>query len=119
VDTNSMKTHVAGRLALPLGTPGGLDLFGMAPREHALLADHCVSEGPVEMTAKRGIGSMRTKFVWEWLMPHNDNHFWDCLVGCAVGASMLGCQVPGMEGVQKKKRISMAALSSGRGGNGR
>lgn len=112
IDTNTMKTFASARLALPLGTPGGIDLFGMDPREHALFADHCVSEAPVEMTAKRGIGQMRTKDVWEWLMPHNDNHWWDCLCGCAVGASMLGCSIPGQERAKKKTRMSAAEMAA-------
>lgn len=112
IDTNTMKSFVAARLALPLGTPGGIDLFGLDPREHALFADHCVSEAPVEMTAKRGIGQMRTKDVWEWLMPHNDNHWWDCLVGCAVGASMLGCAIPGQERTKRKQRMTAAEMAA-------
>jgi hypothetical protein len=110
IDTNTMKSFVAARLALPLGTPGGLDLFGLDPREHALFADHCVAEAPVEMTAKRGIGQIRTKDVWEWLMPHNDNHYWDCLCGCATAASMLGCQIPGQEKPARKKRLTAAEM---------
>jgi hypothetical protein len=110
IDTNMMKTFVAARLSLPLGTIGGIDLFGMDPHEHSLFADHCVSEAPVEMTAKRGIGQMRTKEVWEWLLPHNDNHWWDCLCGCATAASMLGCQVPGQEGREKKRRMTAAEM---------
>ena len=112
VDTNSMKSHVASRLALPMYTPGGIELFGTTQAEHSLFADHCVSEAPVEMTAKRGIGQMRTKDVWEWLMPHNDNHYWDCLVGSAVAASMLGCQIPGTERQEKRKRLTAADIAA-------
>jgi phage terminase large subunit GpA-like protein len=90
VDTNLCKSLTASRLALPLGTPGGIELFSVADlRMHALFADHCVAEAPVETTAKG-----RTRDVWEWTLPHNDNHWWDCLVGSLVAALMLGCQVP-------------------------
>ena len=89
IDVNWWKSCVAARLALPLGTPGGIELFGVDPREHALFSDHCVSENAVETTAKG-----RTRDVWEWPPPRNDNHYWDNLVGCAVGASMLGAQFP-------------------------
>jgi hypothetical protein len=112
IDTNTMKSFVAGRLALPLGTPGGIDLFGLDPREHTLFADHSVSEAPVEMTAKRDIGNVRSKAVWEWLMPHSDNHYWDCLVGSAVGASMLGCQIPGLERREKKQRMTAGEMAA-------
>jgi len=112
IDTNTMKSHVANRLALPLGTPGGIELFGLDPRDHALFADHCVSEAPMEMTAKRGIGQMRTKTVWEWPLPHTDNHWWDCLVGTAAAASMLGCRIPGIEKRARKRRMSAAELAA-------
>jgi len=103
VDVNWWKSCVAARLALPVGTPGGIELFGVDPREHSLFADHCVSEAPVETTAKG-----RTRDVWEWLMPHSDNHYWDNLVGCAVGASMLGAQFPEIasKGYRPKGRSS-------------
>jgi len=55
---------------------------------------------------------MRTKDVWEWLMPHNDNHWWDCLVGCAVGASMLGCTIPGQERTKRKQRMTAAEMAA-------
>ena len=98
-DVNWWKSCVAARLALPVNTPGGIELFGVDPREHALWSDHCVSEAPVETTAKG-----RTRDVWEWLMPRHDNHYWDNLVGCAVAASMLGAQFPEVEGKSYRPR---------------
>jgi len=73
IDANAAKTLCANRLAMPLGTYGGIDLFGTEPQEHALFADHCVSEAPEEITAT-GL----TYEVWNWLLPHLDNHYWDC-----------------------------------------
>jgi hypothetical protein len=105
ISTNWWKTMVANRLAMPLSTAGGIELFGLDPREHSLFADHCVAERPVPILAKGG--EQRT--LWDWPLPRPDNHWWDCLVGCAVGASMLGCQVPGMER-EKKQRKSLAEL---------
>ena len=98
-DVNWWKSCVAARLALPVNTPGGIELFGVDPREHALWSDHCVSEAPVETTANG-----RTRDVWEWLMPRHDNHYWDNLVGCAVAASMLGAQFPEVEGKSYRPR---------------
>ena len=44
-----------------------------------------------------------------------DNHFLDCLVGCAVGASMLGCQLLGGKkpdaAGSTKRRARRAAVS--------
>lgn len=112
IDANQMKSHVSSRLALPLGTPGGIDLFGLDPKEHALFADHCVSEAPMEMTAKRGVGQLRTRVVWEWLMPHMDNHYWDCLCGAAAAASMMGCQIPGHAKREKRRRMTAAEMAA-------
>jgi hypothetical protein len=89
IDTNACKSLVAARLAMPVATAGGIELFGSEPREHALFADHCISEAPQEITAA-GL----TYDAWEWLMPHADNHWWDCLVGSMVGALSAGCHVP-------------------------
>lgn len=92
IDTNWWKSFAAERLASPVGTPGGWELFGRDPREHELFADHCCSEEPVEVEA-------RGRKVNEWTLKagHNDNHWWDCLVGSAVAASMLGVLVPGTQ----------------------
>jgi hypothetical protein len=89
VDVNWWKSCVASRLSVPLGTPGGIELFGVDPREHSLFADHCVSEYPEETTAKG-----RTRDVWYLYPGVTENHMWDDLIGCAVGASMLGAQFP-------------------------
>ena len=75
---------------------GCLSLFGQKPAcgepsrtaEHRLLADHVTAEYRVR-TEGRG------RKVDEWKLPPSkaDNHWFDCLVGCAVGASMLGVSV--------------------------
>jgi hypothetical protein len=38
----------------------------------------------------------RGRIVDEWRIrpEHNDNHFFDCTVGCAVCASIIGCSLP-------------------------
>lgn len=83
-DTNRWKSFVAARLLTPIGGRSGLMLFGDSPRTHHLFADHLTAEYTVA-TAGRG----REIEVWK---PHvgRDNHWWDCLVGCAVGASFHG-----------------------------
>jgi hypothetical protein len=88
IDTNACKTLCASRLALPLGTAGGIELFGVDPREHALFADHCISEYPEEIAA----GGLVYE-IWNWPLPHSDNHWWDCLVGSLVAAMILGCRL--------------------------
>lgn len=87
IDVNEWKSFAAERLRTPEQAAGCLRLFGIAPRGafvHQLFAEHCAAEYPVE-TSGRG------RRVKEWkLRPGQDNHLWDCLVGCAVAASVAG-----------------------------
>jgi hypothetical protein len=92
IDTNWWSSFAAGRLLMPAGTPGGWDLFGTSPRQHALFADHCVAEEPVEVTAKG-----RTVDEWKWKAGRPDNHYWDCLRGLAAAASKDGARPAGSE----------------------
>ena len=99
IDTNWWSSFSAARLAMPAGTPGSWDLFGRTPREHALFADHCVAEEPVEVTA-RG----RTVDEWKWKPGRPDNHWWDCLRGLAAAASADGARPAGSELLLMPKR---------------
>lgn len=102
-DANFWKSFVRTRLATPMGERGGL-LPYKHDSEHRLLADHCCAELPVPVSAQG-------REVEEWkLPPHKpDNHFWDNLVACAVGASMQGCTFTAAESAAKsavpKKRV--------------
>lgn len=88
VDTNYWKSFVQARLATPMGDKGCLSLYGHEPTEHIMLAEQLSAEYFVPVTAKERV-------VNEWKMKPgiSDNHFLDCLVGCAVGASMLGASL--------------------------
>lgn len=88
IDTNYWKSFVAARLACPSGQADALTFFGGGETgqlaRHDMLADHCRSEYRVRVAAKG-------RQVDEWkLRPGCDNHWWDCLGGSAVGASLLG-----------------------------
>ena len=52
--------------------------------------------------------------VREWPVPPTrpDNHWLDCLVGCAVAASMLGVRVPSQDAkpVRRRKRYTQEDL---------
>ena len=106
-DTNWWKSFVAGRLVIPPGERGGLDLFGDSPHTHRLFADHLCAEYRVR-TSGRG------REVDEWkIRPHRpDNHWWDCLTGCAVAASYQGCQPGGQaaQARQSRPRVSWAEM---------
>jgi hypothetical protein len=109
-DTNYWKTFVHSRLAVPIGDPGALSIFGRSPALHRLLSEHLTSEYRVR-TEGRG----RTVDEWKVRVDGADNHWFDCLVGAAVGASMEGCSPPGVQPVprqQPRRRISLSALQA-------
>ncbi|MCG3128270.1 MAG: phage terminase large subunit family protein [Phycisphaerae bacterium] len=101
-DTNYWKSFVHARLAVPMGDPGCVSLFGRKPEQHRLLAEHLTSEYRVK-TEGRG----RTVDEWKLRVDGLDNHWLDCLVGCAVAASMGGAAPPGLVGDAPKPRPTM------------
>lgn len=88
-DTNWWKTFVTSRLAVAMGDKGCLSLFGDKPEAHRMLADHLCSEFRVR-TEGRG----RQVDEWKLRPERPDNHLYDCLVGCAVAASIEGVVLP-------------------------
>ena len=88
-DANFWKTFIFRRLSIKLGDKGSLSLYGRIPGIHQLFAEHLTAEYRVK-TQGRG------RWVDEWkLKPdRSDNHWLDCLSGCAVCASMLGATLP-------------------------
>lgn len=88
-DSNFWKSFIHSRLAVPLGDKGGLSLYGRQPLQHQLLAEHLTAEYRVK-TQGRG----RTVDEWKLRPERSDNHWLDCLAGCAVCASMLGATLP-------------------------
>lgn len=88
-DSNFWKSFVHARLAVMLGDKGCLSFYGRRPDIHQLIAEHLTAEYRVK-TAGRG------RIVDEWkLRPdRTDNHWLDCLAGCAVCGSMLGATMP-------------------------
>ena len=104
-DSNFWKSFVHARLAVAIGDKGSLTLFGRIPGVHQLLAEHLTAEYRVK-TSGRG----RTVDEWKLKPEHHDNHWLDCLAGCAVCGSMLGCSLPefGAVVVKKKGRIKLS-----------
>lgn len=92
VDTNFWKSHVQQALLLAPGERGSIVICGKHRSDQRMLADHCVSEGCDVMTSEK---SGRTSAVWKLKPNRPDNHWWDCLVGSAVAASMLGVSTMG------------------------
>jgi hypothetical protein len=110
-DTNFWKSFVHARLAVPMGERGCLSLFGDKPDQHRLLAEHLTAEYRVK-TEGRG----RTVDEWKQRPDRPDNHWFDCLAGCAVAASIQGAILPGTGSREppKRSRVSFAAMQQRR-----
>ena len=98
-DTNWWKSFVHARLAVAMGDRGCLSLFGKEAEHHRLFAEHITAEYYVK-TEGRG----RTVDEWKIRPEKPDNHWLDCLVGCAVAASMQGAILFGTEAAPQPRR---------------
>ncbi len=105
-DTNYWKSFVHARFAVAMGDPGCLALFGSKAEQHRLLAEHLTSEYRVK-TEGRG----RTVDEWKLRADGLDNHWLDCLVGCAVAASLQGAALFGTDlQPAPKRRLRLSEL---------
>ncbi len=98
-DANFWKTFLHARLATLAGDKGSLSLFGKKPEHHRLFAEHVADAETYVVTEGQG----RTVHEWRVKPSKPDNHWFDCLVGCTVAASMIGAKVPG-EGATTRQR---------------
>lgn len=104
-DTNFWKSFVHARLFVRMGDRGCLSLFGRNQTAHRLLAEHLTAEYRVRTA---GLG----RVCDEWKQHVNrDNHWLDCLVGCAVAASLHGISLSDVGGsnTAKPRRKSYSA----------
>ncbi|HMN41170.1 MAG TPA: phage terminase large subunit family protein [Phycisphaerales bacterium] len=109
-DTNYWKSFAHARLAVPMGDPGCLSLFGQKAEQHRLLSEHLTSEYRVK-TEGRG----RTVDEWKLRVEGLDNHWLDCMVGAAVAASMQGAVLFGTDTrAVVRPRMKLSALQGGR-----
>ncbi len=109
VDTNYWKTFVHARLSVAMGDPGALSLFGRDENTHRLLAEHLTAEYRIKTQARD-----RTVDEWKLKAIRPDNHWLDCLVGCAVAASMEGARLFGTEydQPQQTRRIKLSEIQN-------
>lgn len=106
-DTNFWKTFCAARLRLATGDPEAIVLHA---GEHDMLLEHFTSEYPVRTEA-------RGRVVDEWKLSGTrwENHWWDCLVGSAVAASITGVEPTATEaGGRRRRKVDIPADKSGR-----
>ncbi|MFW6159501.1 MAG: terminase gpA endonuclease subunit, partial [Planctomycetota bacterium] len=80
VDVNWWKSFVHERLAVAPGDPGALTLFGKKAVEHHLFAEHIAGSETYVTTFGHG----RQVHQWRQRPERPDNHWFDCLVGCAA-----------------------------------
>lgn len=98
-NANHWKTVVARRLLTTMGAPSALALPGMDQSANRLLSEHLTAETPKSMTVDGSTG-----VVWD-LIPGRDNDWWDCVVGNALAASMLGCGIVGEKPAKPERRV--------------
>lgn len=111
-DVNTWKTLVNRKLATPLGNDGCLSLYKASPTHHRQLADHIKAE-PYVRTSGQG----RELIEFKPPVAGRDNHWFDCLVGSAVAASIAGVSAMGHEPVKKakRKRIRLSEIQKQKG----
>ena len=102
-DSNYWKTFIAARLRLALGDP---ESIAFHKGNHDLLCEHLTSEYPVRVEG-------RGRVVDEWKSAGRENHWLDCLVGCAVAASIQGVHPTATEAAGRKRRTVSVPKGSG------
>jgi hypothetical protein len=106
VDLDIVFTHPM-ELGPAMGDPGCLSIFGRKAVRHRLFAEHLTAEYRVR-TEGRG------RTVEEWKLPAHrpDNHWLDCVVGCAAAASMQGIERIGaaVQPQGERKRLKLSEL---------
>ena len=113
-DTNYWKSFIQARLLVPMGDRGCLSLFGDSPEHHRLFAEHLTAEYRVK-TEGRG----RTVDEWKIRPERSDNHWFDCIVGCAVAGSIQGVSLEATGAgstAENRQRVSFAELQRRRRG---
>jgi len=110
-DTNWWKSFVNARLRVAMGDRGCLSIFGTNAETHRMLGEHLISEYFIKTEARS-----RSVNEWKQRPEQPDNHWFDCLVGSAVAASMQGVILFGTDGkvVSKKERMSFKDMQKRR-----
>lgn len=91
-DANYWKSFIFERLGTAYADPGALTLFGRQPARHRMIGEQLTAEFRVSVT-----GRGRTVDEWKEKSSKPDNHWFDCIVGAAVAASMRGCVLKATE----------------------
>ena len=117
IDVNHWKSAVLEAVTTSTGDKGSLSFFGDARVRHTLYAMHLDAETFVETE-----GWGRKVVEWKSKVNEPDNHWFDCTVGCFVGASMLGAHPDGAPVATRgraRKRYTQADLMKRRSAHAR
>lgn len=107
-DVNYWKTFVHDRLRVDPGGPGGLSLFGDKRTNHQMFAEHIAKSETSRLVEDKLSG--REVNEWSPLPTRPDNHWFDCLVGCAAAASQEGIVLAGGVGSANPIRRRVATV---------
>lgn len=93
------------RFVTPVPEPSAWELHGDKYADHRMIASHLQGQQAVEVHA-------RGRSIIQWKADRSrEDHWLDCLVGCMVAASMLGCELPGRPVPEAPpKKIKLADL---------
>ena len=98
-DPDTWKSVVYSALTVPMGGRSSLKLFGTQKANHELFAEHLAAEYAKPVLQK---GDAYDK--WAMMPGRTDNHWLDCVTGCAVAASVAGLLLnPTTEPITKPK----------------
>lgn len=105
IDTNHFKSHVHKELFVDPLRPGNFTLWGTRDSRGNVEANHnMISHQLTAELPDRVFSDRRQKWRTKWrLKPNAENEGLDCMVGCAVGASMLGAELQGAGEPPKRK----------------
>lgn len=111
VDTNFWKSFIIQRLRTAKGDPGALRLWGSDPTYHSVLHANINAEYSQKITNE----ATGLSVVEYHLLPNKpDNHFFDCLCGSAVAASMEGAQLGALAEAKSPRKRRVVDLSKAR-----
>lgn len=109
-DTNFWKSFFHRRLATPVGDSGALTIFGRETEKkravHEFFARHLDAEIRNRSVGRRAVDK------WEPKPGTSENHWFDCVVGSTVAASLCGCRADAGPAPQKTGRRSLADMAA-------
>lgn len=97
-DTNFWKSTLHARLSTAPGDAGSFTLHAGDAKSLRMIAEHLTAEYRTKTT-----GRGRTVDEWQMRPGRADNHGLDNVVGCAVGAAILGSQLPHLANLNPRR----------------